>query len=80
MTTQEMSAPLTVTECSHGLKKYAKKYQGTNFIIQSENAGGYWTNVRQKYVTPEQLQGLWEWYQASERARTTLRDLSQEPS
>jgi hypothetical protein len=80
MTTQETGTPTTVTECQHGLKKFAKKYQGINFVVQQENAWEYWTAVKTHYVTPEQLQGLWEWYQASERARATLRDLSQEPS
>jgi len=67
----------TVSECSHGLKKYAKKYQGINFVVQAENAGNYFPQVKTEYVTEEQLQGLWEWYQKTEFARSEVRDLSQ---
>lgn len=79
MTTPEIPIT-TVSECSHGLKKYAKKYQGINFIVQAENAWKYFPQVKTEYVTKEQLQRLWEWYQKTEQSRSEVRDLPQEPS
>jgi hypothetical protein len=80
LTTPEISPPSTVTECSHGLKEYAKKHIGINFTVQQKNGWKYWTQVKTEYVTDEQLQGLWEWYKKTECTRATLRDMSQDPS
>lgn len=74
MTTPETGTPTTASECSHDLKKYAKKHTGINYIIQSKNA--WLSGLEEEYVTDEQLQGLWEWYQKTEQAGSTLRDMS----
>ena len=75
MTTQETGTPTTVTECSHGYKKFSKVWWEKN----KDNPVD-WTAVKEEYVSDEVLQGLWKFNQATERAGATLRYLSQDPS
>lgn len=71
MTTPE-TPTTTVSECSHGLKKYTKEWWEKN-----KHTGFDYTTVREEFFPQERLQGLWEWHQAIERTGAEVRDLSQ---
>jgi hypothetical protein len=75
MITPDISPPSTVTECSHGLKVYAKKWWEENKHTKVD-----WNCKQDEFVPDTVLQGLWKWHEKTHGTGASLRDLPQEPS